>query len=168
MPDVALDYNRNPVTHLSNLNRKRREDNSMTETRKYLNSTNGFVTLGYHRVWTKVYSLNLSSKFKRRKMCPCERQGSVEVCTSGRGIIGPSPRPIIGCTPSSARSKRDEGTNEGPKLCPYVYVYDRGWPKSREEYGHGVPIVVKLVNGQITAKGNRSFDLKQKGGTADA
>lgn len=79
-----------------------------------------------------------------------------------------SKRAVIGRILSSAHSKCDKLANGDPKSCQFVCRTDQGWPKPREGHGHGVPIVVKLDNDQITAKGNRSFDLELKGGTADA
>ena len=168
MPDVALDCNYNPATHLSNFNRKRGENNSMTETRRYLNSINGYAALGYRRTRVRVDSLNPSSKNECCEVYLCEQQRSIEVCTSGPIMKGVTAHPFISCNRSTTCRRHVKGTNGGPKSCLCVYRTDRGWPKSREGYGHGVLIVVKPVNDRIMAKENRSFVSICEGGTADA
>ena len=140
----------------------------MTEKYRYLNSTEGCAMQEYHRIWVKVCTLNSSHQSKAREVCLCEEQRSAEVCTPRESMDAARNYASIGYAFPPTCSKHDKVAKRGPKSCQCVCLVDRGWPKSREGYGHGAPIVVKPVNGRIMAKGGRLFYPNERGGTADA
>ena len=140
----------------------------MTEKRRHLIPMYGCATIEYHGIWAKVCTLNPSLLPKARGTHPYLKYGRIGDCASEKEMANLSKQFSIGRILPTACNKHEKGAKWSLKSHHCVYSTDQGWPKSREGYGYGVLVVVKLVNGQITAKGDRSFYLGQKGGTADA
>ena len=86
---------------------------------------------------------------------------SMERHVSEGAIGGISRLPLIGPSTLSVLGKRIRASNGNPTHSHSIRYSNRGLPKPESlGHGNGGPIVVKLVNGQISCEGAQSNDSK--------
>ena len=126
-------------------------DNSMLEKPR--------VRQGQRMRGSKLYCLKLrglaSSVVDSRPFLYKERRVSEGAtgCISRLHPVGPSTLPVLG--------KRIRASNGNPTHSHSIRYSNRGLPKPESlGHGNGGPIVVKLVNGQISCEGAQSNDSK--------